>query len=259
MPFQTALVTGASSGIGEALCRLLDKQGIALVMVGRREDRMQEIADTLSGDAHIVVADLATDDGIRAVSEVVDERVPDLVINNAGLGLYGQVCEIDLDKQRQLLRVNADAVMALSMAAGRALLRQKKRGCILNISSVAAYQLFPSFAVYAASKAFVNVFTESLAEELRGDGIDVLLACPGQVDTRFRNRAAQEEDKGKAPGYVMTAEYAAQRLWRQIQAKQSVLLFDWRYRLGAFFTRYVLPRRLVAWFLRRNIENRIHE
>lgn len=257
MSFDLALVTGASSGIGYAMSKRLDQEGIAQIVVGRNGDALEELAASCTVPVTPLVADLSTEEGVSLVSQVIRNRAPDLLINNAGMGLYGEITDLSVASQKELLRLNSESVMVLTVEAVHTLQQEKRKGCILNISSAAAYLPFPCFAAYAASKAFVNSFTESVAAELVGSGIDVLLACPGQVDTAFRERAAQGADSGKGKGLAMTVEFAVATLWQQIQTRRQVSIFGPSYRLAIWVCRNLLPKSLVARILKKSIKQRI--
>src|SRR5580693_8214964 len=148
-----ALVTGASSGLGKALCHLLAKKGVRLIVTGRNRSKLEE----LHGLVH--VADLAQ--SRDSLIKLIHEHVPDLVINNAGWGLYGDALSHTTKEQMDILEVNANAVLEISLEAARAMIKAKTEGAIVNIASGAAFFAFPTLAVYAASKAFVGSFSEA--------------------------------------------------------------------------------------------------
>jgi uncharacterized protein len=258
-PFTLALVTGASSGIGEALCRLLASRNIALMITGRNLEKLHELASELSShiDVTIFAADLADPTDRKEVIQKCYEYVPDLVINNAGFGLYGEALTYETQEQMEILEVNGNAVLELTLEAARAMLSANKQGVILNVSSTAAMQVFPCFAVYAAAKAFVSQLSESLDNEMRYYGIRVLTSCPGMVETQFRTRASggvPVTEKSSFRG--MSAAFAAEQIWYQIEKKKPLHVFDWKYRIGTFFTKYLLPKAWVAKILRAIIESR---
>lgn len=254
--FEWALVTGASSGIGEQLCYLFADRGINLIIVARSTDKLESMAKELGEKVKVEVcsADLADRTQRKPVIEKIRERVPDLVVNNAGWGYYGEALTFETQESMNMLEVDVAAVLELSLEAARTLVTHQKPGVIMNVSSVSAFQVFPCLSVYAASKAFLNLFSESFDEEMRSYGIRVLATCPGMVDTGFRLRASRGQQMEPNP-YSMTSRFAAEEIWWQIEKEKSLHIFDWKYRIAAFFTRYLLPKRLIARVVRRAIED----
>lgn len=255
--FSLALVTGASSGIGEALCHLLASKGIPLLITGRDAAKLERLAAALQERVVVTAfsADL-TDAAQRCtVIEKIHEYHPDLVINNAGMGLYGNAMTHSTQEQMRVFTLNADAVLELSLEAARTMMLHHKQGVILNVSSAAAFQVFPQFAVYAAAKAFVNHFSESFDEEMRPYGIRVLSSCPGIVKTAFTERAGGLPTALDA-ALAMSPEFAAQEIWQQIQKGKTIHLFDWKYRVASYLTA-LIPKRLRIAILKKCIANKI--
>lgn len=195
MPVRRALVTGASAGIGEEFAVQLAARGTELVLVARREDRLAELADRLAAatgvTAEILPADLATAAG-RALVErrLADTAAPvDLLVNNAGFGMFGKVADLDVDRLTEMIEVNCTAVVRLARAALPGMLGRDEGG-IINVASTAAFQPNPHGAVYGATKAFVLAFSEALHEEVRGTDVRVLALCPGITPTEFQDVAA---------------------------------------------------------------------
>lgn len=250
-----ALVTGASSGIGRALCDILASQGISLIIHGRDHLKLEQAAELLrlKVPVQIVCADLNNKTERGCLIEIIRKRKPDLIVNNAGLGHYGKAIDTGTEQQLQILEVNGMSVLELTLESAKALKEAKQHGVIMNVSSVAGFFVFPYSAIYAASKSFVNEFSQALDYELRAEGIRVLTACPGMVDTNFRVRAGgiKLTDKGS----VMTATYAAEQIWKQICALKPLHIFDWKYRLAAF-VRPLIPQSLYVKFLMKSIKNR---
>jgi uncharacterized protein len=185
-PFTAALVTGASSGIGESIVRALASEGVPVVVVARRRDRLEALAGELAG-VEVFVADLTvTDDLERVVERVRSASAPvDLVVNNAGFGTSGDFVDLDPGRLRREVRLNVGALTALSHAALSAMV-PRGRGFLLNVSSVAGFQPAPRLAVYSATKAYVTSLSESLHEEVRGAGVHVCALCPGLTRTEFQ-------------------------------------------------------------------------
>lgn len=252
-----ALVTGATSGIGKALCELLADKGVDLIITGRNENLLLDLKQGLQSKVKInsICADLTCSEDRKSIIQQLHQQVPDLVINNAGFGLYGDSLTYTTHEQMQVLDVNGSAVLELTLEAARSLVSQEKKGTIINISSAAAFQVFPSLAVYSASKAFVNQVSQALDSEMKSYGIRVLTSCPGMVDTQFRERA------GGAPGVhtggqPMTAEFVAQEIWKQFQLQKPLKIINWKYHLLTFLSSF-LPTSLSSVILRKNILQRI--
>jgi uncharacterized protein len=186
-PFRSALVTGASSGIGEEIVRLLGEARVPTVVVARREDRLVEIAERHEG-FEVLAADLTTSEGIRSVEQRLGdpERPVDLVVNNAGFGTSGLFHELDVDRLEDEIALNVTALTRIAHAALGSMV-PRRRGWLLNVSSVASYQAAPRLATYAATKAFVTSLSESLHEEVRRSGVRVTALCPGLTRTEFQS------------------------------------------------------------------------
>jgi short-subunit dehydrogenase len=184
-PFRSALVTGASSGIGEAVVRRLAADGVTAVVVARREDRLRALADELEG-VEVLPADLTDERSLARVRRRLSDggRPIDLLVNDAGFGTSGLVADLDPARLRDEIRVNVLALTSLTTAALPGMI-ERQRGWVLNVSSVAGFQAVPGLAVYAATKAFVTSFTEALHEELRGTGVRATALCPGLTRTEF--------------------------------------------------------------------------
>lgn len=209
-----ALVTGASSGIGRDIARALARRGWELILTARREERLRALAAELPGKAEVVPADLRDRGEVRALYEAVRGRDVEILVNNAGRGLFGPFDETDLDTELELLDVN---IVALHMLTKLFLpdLKARGRGHILNVASSAAFLPGPLLSSYYASKAYVLRLSEAVAEELRraGSGVKVSLLCPGPVRTEFD---AVADVRFSAPGQESrtVAEYAVEQMLR---------------------------------------------
>lgn len=190
MRFRRALVTGASSGIGEAMANVLAEEGTALVVVARDGKRLEALASTLDVDVEVLPADLSQPDATAAVADRIrgDDQPVDLVINNAGFGTTGPVAAQTIDSQQGMIEVNVAALVHLSQVAAQ-VFGERGDGAILNVSSVAGFLPGVGTATYNATKAFVTSFSESLHEELRDSGVKVSALCPGLTRTEFQDRA----------------------------------------------------------------------
>jgi short-subunit dehydrogenase len=180
-----ALVTGASSGIGDALARELRSRGHTLVVVARREDRLQALADEL-GDTHVIACDLADEDARARLVAKVDELglEVDILVNNAGFATGGAFIDSDPDRELAQVRILVEAPVALVSAFLPAMV-QRGRGAILNVASTAGLGALPHSAGYSAAKHHSRAFSESLHYELRGRGVAVTALCPGPVSTEL--------------------------------------------------------------------------
>jgi hypothetical protein len=204
-PFTSALVTGASSGIGAEMARLLGEAGVPTVLVARRGDRLREIADRYDG-FEVLEADLATADGQAATAERISSAATpvDLVVNNAGFGTSGQFHELDVDRLADEVELNVKALTVLSHAALAAMV-PRGRGYLLNVSSVASFQASPGLGVYAATKAYVTSLTEALHAEVKSSGVHVTALCPGLTKTEFQDHSNTTGLAARIPGIAWTS------------------------------------------------------
>ena len=195
MAFDLALITGASSGIGEAFARALPAE-TALLLTGRDGARLEAVRESLAADGReveAVVADLAEDHGRNAVIAAAEGRPLDLLVNNAGIGAFGGVSDNTPEREREMAEVNVVAPVVLTRALLPDMIararRSGKRGGIIVVASTAAFMPLPFMSTYAATKAFDLYYAEGLAAELAKEPVDVLALCPGATGTRFFERA----------------------------------------------------------------------
>ena len=194
MTYRCALITGASSGIGEAFARALPKS-TNLLLTGRDRARLAHVAAELANaerTVRSVAADLATAEGRLAVIGFAEGQPIDLLINNAGIACLGPVAENPPERESEMAQLNMLAPVELTRAVLPGLLQRAaagRRGGLIFVASAAAFMPIPLFATYAASKAFLLHYAEALAEELSGSPVDVLALCPGATRTRFFERA----------------------------------------------------------------------
>ena len=186
----TALITGASSGIGAVFAEKLANRGYNLVLVARSQDKLQAIADKLtqqhSIQATVIVQDLTAPQAGKTVFAQLEQQgiEIDLLINNAGFGTYGEFAEGNLDTYLNMIQLNVSVLVELTHHCLQKM-RSRRSGSILNIGSTASFQSLPYFGVYAATKAFVLSFSEALWHECQPYGIKVLAVCPGPTETEF--------------------------------------------------------------------------
>ena len=187
------VITGASAGIGAALARVFARNGHAVALVARREDRLRELADEIAAADCIrplvIVADLQRGDAARLIGDALAAQgaEPQFMVNNAGFGLVGTAAALDRDEQLAMIDLNMRTLAELSLAFVGSLARH--RGGILNVGSMAGFLPGPGMTVYYATKAFVVSFSEALHSELKSRGVRVSVLCPGPVATEFAARA----------------------------------------------------------------------
>lgn len=259
-PFALALVTGASSGIGEVLAGLLANKGINLIIHGRNKSKLESLADKLRSKVNvsIITGDLAKESERKTVLETIYRQVPDLVVNNAGMGLFGDALTYETEKELEILEVDGKAVIQLTMEAARTLISAQKKGVVMNISSVAGeFPIAPGLALYSAVKAMVSHFSQSFDMETRLYGVRILASGPGLVNTNFRQRAGGDpEDPYIAKSIVMTPEYAAEQIWKQIEKRKPLHIFDRKTKFLAALSRYILPKEWVGKIYHKQVTQR---
>jgi len=188
--WKQALITGASSGIGREMARILAAEGTDLVVVARDTDRLNALAEELSTNVEVITADLGDLTAVDAVADrIADDSDPiDLLVNNAGLGYTGDFIDISDERRRLMTDVNVVALQELSYAAAKAMVR-RGGGTILNVSSIAGDVPSPATATYNATKAFVTSLSQSMNMELTDHKVTVSCLCPGLTRTEFQERA----------------------------------------------------------------------
>lgn len=223
---QTALVTGASSGIGLELARQFAADGYDLVLVARSAGALERLAADLAGEFRVKAAAIAFDLGRpeagRELVRTLDQRALaiDVLVNNAGFGATGPFAEGSTDIQVGIVDVNVRAVVELTHELWPRIVGNK-RGGVLNVASTAAFQPGPFMAVYCASKTFVLSFTEALWEEARGTGVHVTCLCPGYTESAFHARAGTDKVRLARGGAMSSAQVAAKG-YRAFQANRRV-------------------------------------
>lgn len=205
----TALITGASSGIGAALARRFARAGFNLVLVARSADKLEALAKALAAEhgvkAWAVAADLARPDAAAGLASAMKRarRPIDLLVNNAGVLAHGSFVEMPAQRHQQLIDLNISGLTAM-LAAFVPPMVARGQGRVLNVASIAAFQPVPSLASYAATKAYVLSLTESLSEELKGTGVSITALCPGITATGMLEQArAEHAELARLPGFVI--------------------------------------------------------
>jgi short-subunit dehydrogenase len=249
---KTALVTGASSGIGEVFARELAARGMGLVLVARSEDKLRALAAELTGRynvrADVVPADLGKDGAARAIHDATQRLgVPiHLLVNNAGFGTAGPFVEQSAEREREELMVNVVSLVELSHCFLPEMVG-RRAGAIINVASTAAFQPIPYMAVYAATKAFVLSFSEALWAECRGSNVDVLALCPGPVETRFFEHISLST---WSKAWKDTPEHVVAAGLRALERRRNYVIPAWRDYCKAHLNR-LMPRFAVPKMLER--------
>ena len=220
---ETALITGASSGIGEEFARQLAARGTDLILVARREDRLKQLAEKLPTKTHVVPCDLVNEaEELKGKVEKLGVDV-DLLVNNAGFGLRGRFLDAPDGRDAEMVRVNCEAVVVLTRAFLREMI-DRGRGGIITVASTAGMQPLPYEATYGATKAFALNFTEALHMELRGTGVRALAVNPGPVPTEWQQVARYDEMGGEMmPGAIEADQVVREALHAYDRDKRSMV------------------------------------
>jgi len=241
------LITGASAGIGAALARVFARNGHAIVLVARRDDKLAALADAIASDGgprpQVLAVDLGRPGAVDRLADALHALSvePDYVVNNAGFGLVGPAAALDRAEQLAMVDLNVRVLTDLSLRFVESLARQ--RGGILNVGSLAGFMPGPNMAVYHATKAYVLSFTEALHIELKPKGVRVTALCPGPVATEFQARAGMPANY--FPRLLLrSAERVAQDGYDGLMQGRSLVVPGFANRLATMLPR-LLPRALV--------------
>jgi short-subunit dehydrogenase len=250
----SALITGASVGLGREFARQLAGRARSLVLVARRKQKLNELRDELmlqnpNLSVHTHRTDLANPSELEELITWLErEKIDvDLLINNAGLGDLGPFATSDLIRNEQIMLVNMVALTSLT----RRLLPEmiaRKRGAILNVSSSAGFLPIPGFAIYAATKAYVTSFSEALRAELRGTGVSVCALCPGPVHTEFQEVAKRPGEQSESgPEFVhVSVGQAVRDALAAVEADRPLVIPGLAMKLGMFLVR-ITPMSILRW------------
>ena len=254
---QTALITGASSGIGYDLAHLFAADGHDVILVARSEGKLRELGRELEEKhkiaATVIPADLERPEAPRELFASVDRPV-DVLVNNAGFGVTGNFAETDLERELAMVQVNITALTHLTKLFLRPMV-ERGRGRILNVASTAAFQPGPLMAVYYASKAYVLSFSEAIGEELSGTGVTVTTLCPGPTATGFANAASMTNTRLFTVMKPMTSAEVARAGYRAMNRGKRVVVTGAMNKMLAQSVR-ISPRALVTKITKRLQENR---
>jgi short-subunit dehydrogenase len=252
----TALVTGASSGIGAEIARGLARRGHGVTLAARREDRLRDLAEEIAAEhgvrAETISCDVSDAADRRRMKAEIDDRglTVEVLVNNAGYGSGGKFVELDGDKEAAMIATNVEAVVALSHAFIPEMV-ERGRGAVLNLASLIAFQPVPFQATYGASKAAVLSFTEAVHEELRGTGVTVTAVCPGPVRTEFGEAGGFGGADDKIPGFAwLDARKVAEDAIHGLEKGERVVVPGAINQLAAYGGHY-MPRGLLLPIVRR--------
>lgn len=253
MAFTTALVTGASSGIGYEISRQLAKEGHNLVLVARRRERLEELANQLRNaqcNVTVIALDLAQPGAAETLYQTLKQaNIPiDILINNAGVGTRGSFLKIPTERELAEIQLNVVALTHLCKLFGADMV-QRGLGKILNIASVAGFMPGPYMSVYHASKAFVVSLSEGLRQEFKGSGVSVTVVCPGPVESEFHQLANTNTVAFLRMAPMMSSAELARQALRAMHDRKSVAVPGLLNRLMVLFPRF-LPRNWVAFMVR---------
>ena len=236
-----ALITGASSGLGREFAKILSKKGIELVLVARRKDRLEEVNSLCGGKCEIIEADLSDRETVFSLYERVCGKDIDILINNAGFGLYGEFSDSPLERELEMIELNINAVHILTKLFLKDF-KKKNSGYILNVASSAAFLPGPLMSTYYATKAYVQRLTLAVYEELRREKSKVYIGafCPGPVDTEF-NSVANVNFNLKGISCEYAALYAMDKMF-----KRKILIVPGKIiKLGVLFQKFLPVKTLL--------------
>lgn len=229
---KTALITGASIGIGLEFCKLFARDNYDLILVARSQDKLEQLAKSLNDEfgitAQVIAKDLAKP---QSAQELFDETQAkgieiDVLVNNAGIGTSGKFTDLDLAGELNMIQLNVTSLVALCHLYGKAM-TERKQGEILNVASTAAFQPGPFMANYYASKSYVLLFSEALHEELKKEGVSVSALCPGPTATEFFNAADMTSTNLAKSPLIMSADKVARIGYDALHKNKAVVVSGW--------------------------------
>lgn len=242
-----ALITGASSGLGRDMAIALSRRGYDIIAVARRRERLEQLRSELKTDVEILCLDVTRAEDVAQIAARLDEV--DVFINNAGFGVFGDLCSSDLDAELAMIDTNVKAVHILTKLAAQTF-RARNHGHILNVASIAAFFPGPLFSAYYGCKAYVFRLTQALHEELRQahSAVRVSVLCPGPVRTEFEQVAKVSFGRGDEPGRDLiiadsrkVAEYAIKKMLRG----KLIIVPGTLMKIAVFFRR-ILPEKVLS-------------
>jgi short-subunit dehydrogenase len=255
---KTALVTGASSGLGVDFARELGRLGCNLVVVARREELLKHLQQELSGKfgvtVTVVTLDLSVPEAPQALYDLMRQqnRQIDVLVNNAGFGLFGSELDIPWAREQQMLQLDIVALTHLTKLFARDMVK-RSFGYVLQVASIGAFQPSPTYAAYSAAKAYVLSYGEALNFELRETGVSCTVVCPGVTETEFLQVAGQKRTWFH-DATIMTSPEVAHRAIKAMLKRRSAVVPGWINWITAFLTR-LTPRPLLAWITYQAMRN----
>lgn len=257
---KTALVTGASAGIGYELAKVLAENGFDLVLIARNKERLEAVADELEASFNVRAAVMCKDLVVpRAPDEIFEELeragvTIDVLVNNAGYGTHGPFHESDTQKELDMIQLNVTALVHLTRLVVPGMVARGS-GRIMNVASTAAFQPGPFMAIYYATKAFGVSFSEAIGNELKGTGVTVTAFCPGPTRTEFQQRAGIEASRLNTAGMIADADEVARFGYRAMMKGRPLAIPGVKNRTLAFAVRF-FPRQVVLKVVRRLNQHR---
>ncbi len=235
-----ALITGASSGLGADMARVLVEEGYEVILVARRKTKLEKLAKELGDKAEVIIMDVSsTFNCMKLYNKVKKEKI-DILINNAGFGLFGEFAESNIDKELDMIDLNIKGVHTLTKLFLKDF-KKRDKGYILNVASSAGFMPGPLMATYYASKSYVVNLSEAIYEELKKEGSNVSISvlCPGPVDTEF-NRVANVSFAIKSQNSMDVAKYAIKKMFNE----KLIIIPKFKMKVAVFLTRFI-PRKIL--------------
>lgn len=258
MESKTALITGASSGIGYEIAKILAHKGYHLVLVANHEATLTRVAEELTKTYNITIRsvpkDLSSPSAAQELFDTLDQASIeiDILINNAGVGLYGSFLENDLNTELKMMQLNMLTLTSLTKLFVKKMLK-KGKGKILNVASTVAFQSGPLMSVYYASKGYVLLFSEAIANELQGSGVTLSVLCPGPTRTEFQKRSKLGSSRlmsSKLFAWMnMDAQKVAEIAYEGLIRNKTIIIPGFKNRLLVFSMK-LLPRKLAVHLTR---------
>lgn len=248
---KTALITGASGGIGKEFAKIFAKNGYNLVLTARGNYTLDKIADALKTEYDVHISTFSADlsqpgSADNLYSKIMEQKIQiDILINNAGFGDYGYFLESELDRTSDMIHLNIVTLTELTLLFAKEM-KKRNTGKILNIASTAAFQPIPKFAVYAATKSFVLNFTEALHYELRKTNISVSALCPGPTATGFKDTANMKNSKLFKNG-VMLPNDVAKAGYKGLMKNKMTIVSGFKNKIMTLLSSATPSRKLLVW------------
>lgn len=249
--FKWALVTGGSSGIGKEFVLEICRRGLNVITVGRDRKRLEELVQEAKGISSSVVLthtiDLSSPENVKALIRDVSEYEIDLLINNAGFGLYGEFIQLEPEEIEKMIEVNVKALTLLSHTFAKKMVG-RKRGGIINVASIAGHIPLPYFNAYAATKAYVYNFSIALWAELRKYNVHVMCVSPGPTETRFFERAFKEQNV-RTFGNLMKPKQVVLGALEAFEKNKPIYIPGFKNKLVSFVGKKLLSDKTIAKFM----------